>query len=352
MKDAEYSLFLKTRTDCEMKTKFILICIACLIIISGCIKKEPKITDHSYSQTLPPTESAPAPKPVPPNIKANCTYTIQVGDTLSQIAERFYGTTQKCDTVTPLQEYNDIRNTKELMPGKQIRLPIVTCKTGNTLEPNCENPFTIPKPKDHKKKYSVICKSVIQDHNILIYTFRKGDTIQKVAYRFYGKRSDCDTVVKLKDYNNITRPDKMMPGDQIKLPVIYCNKIDTHLAPKCLTPAPPPAPSPTPLVLPGEYQKAINLYASSHFEEAKKEFEALQTKEARIKLRQIALAYLTLIAVAYDNDQDRDHYLKEIIRSDPKRELEDLTPISPDLKYRLRKDIVTRYHELRTQLTP
>jgi len=313
----------------------------------GCIKKESQIVDHSQYPS-PPTE--PTPTAIPPNREVDCTYTIQKGDTLSQIAERFYGTTKRCDTITPLKKYNNIKRLKQLVPGKKIRLPIIPCRKGNPLRPKCEKPFSIPKSKPNKKNYTNNCKSVIQDDDILIYTFRKGDTIQKIAYRFYKKRSDCDTVAKLKKYNDIKRPDKMMSGDKIKLPVIYCQNIDKSLIPKCMTTVSPPAPHPPkPTALPQAYRKAINLYSEADYESAEKGFLSLKRRNDGAELQKVALAYLALIESARGKSYERDQYLREIIKLGPNTELDDLAQIAPDLEYRLDSNIRNQYQNLKRQ---
>ncbi len=74
-----------------MKNKIILVCIGCLIIMMGCIK-EAEVVDHSQPPS-PSTAPTQTPTPIPPRKEVGCTYTIKKGDTISEIAERFYGTT-------------------------------------------------------------------------------------------------------------------------------------------------------------------------------------------------------------------------------------------------------------------
>lgn len=103
------------------------------------------------------------------------TYTVQRGNTLSQIAST-YGV-----TVSHIVELNDIANPNLIFPGEKLR---ITDSTNTTLNPVLQNNF---------------------------YTVRRGDTLSGIARR-YGV-----TVQYLVNLNGIRNPNLIYPGQLIKV---------------------------------------------------------------------------------------------------------------------------------------
>ena len=97
------------------------------------------------------------------------TYTVQSGDTLSQIAARF-GTTYQT-----LAQLNRISDPNKIYPGQQLKLP-------SASQPGSQ-----------------------------YYTIRPGDTLSGIAAR-YGT-----TVSRLQSLNNISDPDKIYAGTKIRI---------------------------------------------------------------------------------------------------------------------------------------
>lgn len=103
------------------------------------------------------------------------TYTVQRGNTLSQIA-RAYGV-----TVNHIVEMNDIQNPNLIYPGEKLR---ITESTNTTLNPVLLNNY---------------------------YTVQRGDTLSGIARR-YGV-----TVQYLVNLNGIRNPNLIYPGQLIKI---------------------------------------------------------------------------------------------------------------------------------------
>lgn len=103
------------------------------------------------------------------------TYTVQRGNTLSQIA-RAYGV-----TVNHIVEINDIQNPNLIYPGEKLR---ITESTNTTLNPILQNNY---------------------------YTVQRGDTLSGIARR-YGV-----TVQYLVNLNGIRNPNLIYPGQLIKI---------------------------------------------------------------------------------------------------------------------------------------
>lgn len=103
------------------------------------------------------------------------TYTVQRGNTLSQIANA-YGV-----TVNHIVEINNIQNPNLIYPGEKLR---ITESTNTTLNPVLQNNY---------------------------YTVQRGDTLSSIARR-YGV-----TVQYLVNLNGIRNPNLIYPGQLIKI---------------------------------------------------------------------------------------------------------------------------------------
>ena len=101
------------------------------------------------------------------------TYTVQSGDTLSQIAVRF-GT-----TIDELVKLNNIINPNLIFPGMVLKLP----------------------------KY----ESVIQEPDHQTYVVKSGDTLWEIANRFHT------TIAKIIEENEIENPNLIYPGTVLKI---------------------------------------------------------------------------------------------------------------------------------------
>ncbi|MEV4732423.1 LysM peptidoglycan-binding domain-containing protein [Saccharopolyspora sp. NPDC049426] len=100
----------------------------------------------------------------------NCdTYTVQRGDTLSEIGEWFHVPWEE------LQHLNDIPDPDLIYPGQEIRLA-------------------------HDGQ---VCK---------VYTVRTGDTVSEIGERYHVKWQ------KLAHYNHLADPDTIHPGQKICIP--------------------------------------------------------------------------------------------------------------------------------------
>ena len=116
-----------------------------------------------------------------PNNKVRSTinYTIQRGDTLSEIALR-YGT-----TVNELVQLNGIRNPNKIYIGNKIRVPITTKVVSNTnIEHDCGH---------------------------CIYTVQRGNTLSKIALEHET------TVNKIVELNQIQNPDLIYVGQKLRI---------------------------------------------------------------------------------------------------------------------------------------
>ncbi len=114
-------------------------------------------------------------------------YTIQTGDTLYDISNRFYGNSLYYDDIA---EYNDIENADDIKAGDVIKLP-------NKID---DNVHMVENPVEYRT-----------------YTVSSGDSLISICDKFYNDNS-YETALRLAAYNNIENADNIRIGQEIKLP--------------------------------------------------------------------------------------------------------------------------------------
>ena len=115
----------------------------------------------------------------------NNEYTIQSGDTLYDIADRYYGSGIYFKDIA---EYNDIENADQIKAGDKIKLP---AKVGDNVK----------MLEDTDKKYIV----------------SKGDSLTTICDKFY-KDGSISTAQKLANYNGIEDVNLIKVGQELKIP--------------------------------------------------------------------------------------------------------------------------------------
>lgn len=224
-------------------------------------------------EPIPTPSPSPTPEPIP-----TITYTVQPGDTLYKIAQKF-GT-----SVDTLSKLNSIKDPDLIYPGQTLLIPVPTPSPSPTPTPTptpspSPSPTPIPTinytvlPGDTLFKIAqkfnttvgtLVSLNNITDPNLIIagqvllvpapaptptptpsptitYTVQSGDTLFQIA-REYG--TTVDVLAKL---NNITDPNLIYPGQTILIP----------------RPAPSPSPTPTPTPAPAPTPESLWYYTNS-----------------------------------------------------------------------------------------
>jgi spore germination protein len=164
---------------------------------------------------LIPLESIPTPSPSPtPEPMPTITYTVQPGDTLYKIAQKF-GT-----SVNTLSKLNNIQDPDLIYPGQTLLIPAPTPTPSPTPTPT-PIPSPSPTPTPTPTPSPSPSPTPIPTIN---YTVLPGDTLFKIAQKF---NTTVGTLVSL---NNITDPNLIIAGQVL------------------LVPAPTPTPTPSPTI--------------------------------------------------------------------------------------------------------
>ena len=118
-------------------------------------------------------------------------YTVQTGDTLYDISNRYYGTGIYFDDIA---EYNNIDNPDDIKAGDVIKLPNNITNEIERDESNDVDP-------------------------VPTYTVEKGDNLITICEKVYGDRS-YDLALKLAAYNNIDEPNLIKVGQVLEVPSV------------------------------------------------------------------------------------------------------------------------------------
>ncbi len=113
------------------------------------------------------------------------TYTIESGDTLYDISNRYYGSG---DHYNEIAEYNGIENPDEIKAGDTIKIPNVEEQTNE-----------------------------LKKENNQLYVIGLGDSLTAICEKFYNDGS-YSTAMKLARYNNIENPNDIKAGQELYLP--------------------------------------------------------------------------------------------------------------------------------------
>lgn len=131
------------------------------------------------------------PEPKKPVVIVSSTHTIKVdgqryivrsGDWLSKIAEKFYGSAMRYSKLVAANR-DVIKNPDEIYPGQELRIP----------------------PADREKKY---------------YTVRPGDSLSKIAQRYFGDAMRYKDVFAA-NRDIVADPNKIYPGQRLAIPDLF-----------------------------------------------------------------------------------------------------------------------------------
>jgi len=152
---------------------------ALIIVISGCVTPT-KDNKPKPMQTIPPQQVDPAPVTEQPSTeqapeKKDIRHKIKSGDTLSDLAEKYYG---KSDKYRIIAEYNDLKENSFLKVGQIILIPV----TDGQEYPDKLTREKGVAPKSHTK--------------YIKHSIQPGETLSDVAKIYYDSYSKWRILAK------------------------------------------------------------------------------------------------------------------------------------------------------------
>jgi tetratricopeptide (TPR) repeat protein len=142
----------------------------------------------------------------PQQVKGYVLHTIQPGESISMVAQKYYGDNKKFQIIA---EYNQLEDATKVRPGQEIKVPVIE---GIPFLGSQEEIRTvsgeIPKPSVAEaapaKKY-------------VIHTVGPGESLSKLALRYYG---DYKKFPIIAHYNQLDENVSLKVGQEIKIPEI------------------------------------------------------------------------------------------------------------------------------------
>lgn len=159
-------------------------------------------------------------------------YTAKDGDTLKSLAKKFYGKSSKWKKIYNANK-KKFSSSKQLKKGMKLQIPAIsyTVKKGDTIKSIAKKYFganskwkliyqvnqdvVTPSLKIKAGQKLVLPVPVV----CRIYTVRKGDSLQKIAKKFYGKSSKWQKIYNA-NKNKVSKSNKVKAGTNLFIPAM------------------------------------------------------------------------------------------------------------------------------------
>lgn len=164
-------------------------------------------------------------------------YTVKEGDTLKSLAKRFYGKSSKWKKIynANKKKLSSVSASAKLKKGIRLQIPAInyTVKKGDTVKAIAKKYFgarskwkliyqvnqdVIPASLKLKTGAKLVIPVPVV---CMIYTVKKGDTLDSIAEKFYGKSSKWEKIYNA-NKNKITASKKVKAGKQLFIPAMNC----------------------------------------------------------------------------------------------------------------------------------
>ena len=133
-------------------------------------------------------------------------HTIQGDETISTLAERYYGDYRKFHLIA---EYNELEDATKVTVGEQIKIPVIE---GMPIIANPAEIQTVsPEPA------SAVPGEVIIAKRFITHIVQPEESLSKLALMYYGDYSKYDLIAK---FNDIKNDSSLRVGQEIKIPEV------------------------------------------------------------------------------------------------------------------------------------
>jgi nucleoid-associated protein YgaU len=139
-------------------------------------------------------------------VKRYIPHTLQPGESISTLAEQYYGDYRKFHLIA---EYNALEDATKVTVGQEIRIPVIegtpiVADRAAIRTDTGEAPETMPGEIITVKRY-------------VNHTIQPGDSLSKLAQTYYGDYRKFDLIAK---FNGFEDPTSVQFGQQIKIPEV------------------------------------------------------------------------------------------------------------------------------------
>ena len=139
-------------------------------------------------------------------VKGYVVHTIQSGESISMLAQKYYGDLGKFQIIA---EYNQLEDASKVRVGQEIKVPVVE---GIPFFAEPEETIT---PAEEISKPSVA--EVVPVKKFIIHTVQSGESLSKLALRYYGDYKKFPVIAQ---YNHLDENVGLKVGQKIKIPEI------------------------------------------------------------------------------------------------------------------------------------
>ena len=139
-------------------------------------------------------------------VKWYIVHTIQGDETISTLAQRYYGDYRKFHLIA---EYNELEDATKVSVGQQIKIPVIEGI------PIFADPATIQ--TDSTAPATGLPADVIIAKRFITHTVRPEESLSKLAMMYYGDYTQYDLIAK---FNDIQKDSSLRVGQELKIPEV------------------------------------------------------------------------------------------------------------------------------------
>ncbi|MGD9226223.1 MAG: tetratricopeptide repeat protein, partial [Desulfobacterales bacterium] len=140
------------------------------------------------------------------HVKRYIIHTLKADETISTLAERYYGDYRKFHLIA---EYNELEDATKVTVGQEIKIPVIEGT------PIIADPATIQTDSDVPSE--ALPGEIITVKRFIIHTVQPEETLSKLAKMYYGDFKKFDVISK---FNSIENGTSLRVGQEIKIPEV------------------------------------------------------------------------------------------------------------------------------------
>jgi len=133
-------------------------------------------------------------------------HTVQPGESISKLADRYYGDHMKFHFIA---EYNELQDATSVKVGTQIKIPVIE---GVPIIADVTEIHA-----DSKEQLESTPEEIIIVNRFITHTIQKGESLSRLAKRYYGDYKKFDLIAKFNDVEDIK---DIQVGQEIKIPEV------------------------------------------------------------------------------------------------------------------------------------